>query len=100
MALSARKEIDKKRALLDIANKAPLLPVEYREEFFGLFDECVVKAIELRLRKLPPPELEAALPQDRPRRPNPGSANRESTENIRKTRAGDALLFPRPRQGD
>jgi tetratricopeptide (TPR) repeat protein len=64
MALSARKEIDKKRALLDIANKAPLLPVEYREEFFGLFDECVIKAIELRLRKLPPPELEAALAED------------------------------------
>jgi len=64
MALSSRKEIDKKRALLDIANKAPLLPVEYREEFFGLFDECVVKAIELRLRKLPPPELEAAIAED------------------------------------
>jgi tetratricopeptide (TPR) repeat protein len=64
LVLTSRKEIDKDRELLEIAAKAPLLPVEYREEFFGLFDECAVKAVELRLRKLPPPELEAAIAED------------------------------------
>ncbi|MGB8848561.1 MAG: tetratricopeptide repeat protein [Candidatus Acidiferrales bacterium] len=64
LVMTSRKEIDKDRALLEIAAKAPLLPVEYREEFFGLFDECAVKAVELRLRKLPPPELEAAMAED------------------------------------
>ncbi len=64
LVLTSRKEIDKDRALLEIAAKAPLLPMEYREEFFGLFDECAVKAVELRVRKLPPPELEAAIAED------------------------------------
>jgi hypothetical protein len=64
MVLRARPELDKKSALLSIAAKAPLLPREYREDFFGLFDECFVKAVELRLNRLSPADLEAALAED------------------------------------
>jgi hypothetical protein len=60
----SRMEIDKKRELLEVASKAPLLPLEYRDEFFALFDECAVRAIEMRVKKLSPAEQEAAMDQD------------------------------------
>ena len=64
MVLRSRQELDKKSALLNIAAKAPLLPRAYREDFFGLFDECFVKAVELRLNRLSAADLESALTED------------------------------------
>jgi tetratricopeptide (TPR) repeat protein len=64
MVLRSRQELDKKSALLSIAAKAPLLPRAYREDFFGLFDECFVKAVELRLNRLSAADLESALAED------------------------------------
>jgi len=54
----------KKRALLTIAASAPRLPVEYDNDFISLMDECLIKAVELRLRHLMGPQLEAALHDD------------------------------------
>jgi Tetratricopeptide repeat len=54
----------KKRALLTLAASAPRLPVEYDNDFISLIDECLIKAVELRLRHLTGPELEAALHGD------------------------------------
>jgi tetratricopeptide (TPR) repeat protein len=64
MVLRARPELQKKNSLLDIAAKAPLLPLAYRQDFFGLVDECFVKAIELRLNRVSPTDLEAAMTED------------------------------------
>ncbi len=64
MVLRSRRELDAKSALLSIAAKAPLLPRAYREDFFGLFDECFVKAVELRLNRLSAADLESALAED------------------------------------
>lgn len=61
MVLRNRPAIYKKRALLTIAAAAPQLPVEYDNDFISLMDECLVKAVELRLRRLSGPQLEAAL---------------------------------------
>jgi Tetratricopeptide repeat len=61
VVLRNRPLVDTKRALLRVAAAAPRLPVEYRDDFIGLMDECLVKAVELRLRHLKPEELEAAL---------------------------------------
>lgn len=64
MVLRSRQELQKKNSLLEIAAKAPLLPLAYRQDFFGLVDECFVKAIELRLNRVSPADLEAALNED------------------------------------
>ena len=64
MVLRSRRELEKKNSLLEIAAKAPLLPLAYRQDFFGLVDECFVKAIELRLNRVSPTDLEAALNED------------------------------------
>jgi len=61
LVLRERPAIDAKRSLLEIAAAAPLLPVEYREDFVALVDECLIKAAELRLRRPAPAALEAAL---------------------------------------
>jgi tetratricopeptide (TPR) repeat protein len=54
----------KKRALLTVAASAPRLPAEYDNDFISLMDECLIKAVELRLRHLAGPQLEAALHED------------------------------------
>jgi tetratricopeptide (TPR) repeat protein len=56
--------VQTKSALLSIAARAPRLPVEYRSDFVALTDECLIKAVELRLRRLSPEQLEAALNSD------------------------------------
>ncbi len=61
--LRYRPAVDTKRALLNIAGRAPQLPVEYRDDFVALTDECLIKAVELRLRHLAPDQMEAALKQ-------------------------------------
>jgi tetratricopeptide (TPR) repeat protein len=64
LVLRNRPLIYKKRALLAVAARAPRLPVEYDNDFISLMDECLIKAVELRLRHLSGPQLEAALRDD------------------------------------
>jgi hypothetical protein len=49
------------RPLLDFAARAPRLPVEYRDDFRSFFTECLVRAVELRLRRPAPEKLAAAI---------------------------------------
>ena len=64
LTLRYQQVISTRRALLDIADRAPQLPPAYHDDLVGLFDECLVRAAELRLKKLPPDRLEAALHAD------------------------------------
>jgi tetratricopeptide (TPR) repeat protein len=61
LPLRYRKQVEGKSALLNIAARAPRLPTEYRTDFLSFTDECLIKAVELRLRHLTPEKLEAAL---------------------------------------
>ena len=49
--------------LLEYAARAPLLPVDMRDDYSGFFDECLVRAVELRLRHLSPAALASAIDQ-------------------------------------
>jgi tetratricopeptide (TPR) repeat protein len=59
--LNNRSLIQRKAALLNIAAKAPHLPPEYQSDFLALTDECFIKSVELRLQRLTPEQLEAAM---------------------------------------
>jgi tetratricopeptide (TPR) repeat protein len=61
LPLQYRKDVSAKADLLDVAAKAPRLPVVYQKDFLAFADECLIKAVELRLRRLPPEQLEVAL---------------------------------------
>jgi hypothetical protein len=61
LPLRHRKEVESKSALLNVAARAPRLPVQYQTDFLALTDECLVKAVELRLRHLSPAQLDSAL---------------------------------------
>ena len=43
--------------LLFIADRAPNLPYEYRTDLTSFFDECFVRAVEFRVRRLPAAQL-------------------------------------------
>ena len=64
LPLRVRTVVQTKSALLDIAARAPRLPVEYQSDFLAFTDECLIKAVELRLHRLSPDRLEAALNDD------------------------------------
>ncbi len=64
LTLKYQQVISTRRALLEVANRAPQLPLAYRDDLVGLFDECLVRAAELRLEKLPPNRVEATLHED------------------------------------
>jgi hypothetical protein len=64
LTLRYQQVISTRRALLDVADRAPQLPPAYRDDLVGLFDECLVRAAELRLEKLTPDRLEATLHAD------------------------------------
>jgi len=64
LPLRDRLLLNKKGALLDVAARAPQLPPEYQNDFDALADECLVKAVELRMRKLPPDQTESVLKED------------------------------------
>jgi hypothetical protein len=59
--LRYRPVVDTKRALLSTAARAPQLPQEYHDDFVSLVDECLIKAVELRLRHLSADRLEEEL---------------------------------------
>jgi len=64
IVLRNRMAIQKKAALLQIAARAPELPMEYQNDFVSFVDECFVRAVDLRVRNLPANELEADLAKD------------------------------------
>jgi Tetratricopeptide repeat len=51
------KELAADAGLLQIAARAPRLPEQFRDHFTAFFTECLVRAVELRLRHLPPAQL-------------------------------------------
>ena len=50
-----------KRPLLDIAVHAPRLPIEFKDDFPSFFTECLVRAVELRLQRLSPGQIESRI---------------------------------------
>lgn len=50
-----------KRPLYEVAAKAPRLSPDLKDDFPSWFAECTVRAVEIRLRRLSPSEIEAAL---------------------------------------
>jgi hypothetical protein len=64
LVLKDRNDLQSKSELLNIAARAPQLPEEFKTDFVSYVDECVVKAVELRLRELPVAEQENVLRQD------------------------------------
>jgi tetratricopeptide (TPR) repeat protein len=63
IAIRYRVEASRLSPLLEIAVHAPLLPVDMHDDFPAFFDECLVRAVELRLRKLAPEDLSLAMDQ-------------------------------------
>ena len=61
LVIRHRNLLDPKASLLNVAAAAPRLPIEYRDDFVAFTDECLIKAVELRLRRLTGAPLEAAL---------------------------------------
>jgi hypothetical protein len=53
-----------KRPLFEAAATAPRLAPDLKEDFASYFAECLVRAVELRLKKMSPGEWEAALGRD------------------------------------
>lgn len=64
LPLQYRQEVERKKELLQAAARAPQLPVPYRDDFLGFADECLIKAVELRLRRLSSQQLDGALAAD------------------------------------
>ena len=63
IAIRYRVQASKASPLLEFAAHAPLLPVDLHDDFSAFFDECLVRAVELRLRRLSPTELASAIDQ-------------------------------------
>jgi tetratricopeptide (TPR) repeat protein len=63
MAIQHRAEASKASPLLEYAARAPRLPVEFHDDYSAFFDECLVRAVELRLRHLAPADLASAIDQ-------------------------------------
>lgn len=63
LALRYRSVVAAKQPLLNLAARAPQLPDEYKQDFPSFLTECLVRAVELRLRRLPPEKLARAVDQ-------------------------------------
>jgi hypothetical protein len=53
-----------KRPLYEVALHAPRLPADLRDDYPSYFAECLVRAVELKLRRMSPGERDAALDTD------------------------------------
>jgi TolA-binding protein len=53
-----------KRPLYEAATHAPRLESDLKEDFASYFAECLVRAVELKLKRLSPGEREAAMDRD------------------------------------
>lgn len=63
LPLRYRAIVDSRKPLLNIAARAPRLPNEFKEDFATFFTENLVRAAELRLRRLKKPEAELVFSQ-------------------------------------
>ncbi len=63
MAIRYRTEAARASPLLEYAAHAPRLPVEFHDDYSAFFDECLVRAVELRLRHLAPADLASEIDQ-------------------------------------
>ena len=63
MAIRYRAEAARASPLLEYAARAPRLPVEFHDDYSAFFSECLVRAVELRLRHLAPGDLASAIDQ-------------------------------------
>ena len=63
LAIRYRAQAAKASPLLELAARAPQLPVDLRDDFSAFFDECLVRAVELRLRRLSPADLANSIDQ-------------------------------------
>ena len=65
LALAHHPAVAGRKALLDAAARAPRLPQQFRNDIEALADECLVRAVELRIRlrihRLPPAQALAAV---------------------------------------
>jgi len=61
LPLRYRDQLQAKSALLNIAGRAPRLPAQYQSDFISFADECLIKAVELRIENPPAAQLEKAL---------------------------------------
>lgn len=52
-----RDKLIREEPLLFLADRAPNLPYEYHTDLTSFFDECFVRAVESRVRRLPPAQL-------------------------------------------
>jgi hypothetical protein len=53
-----------KRPVFDVATRAPRLPADLRDDLPSYFAECLVRAAELKLKRMSPGEREAAIDTD------------------------------------
>ena len=53
-----------KRPVFDVATRAPRLPADLRDDLPSYFAECLVRAVELKLKRMSPGEREAAIDTD------------------------------------
>jgi hypothetical protein len=53
-----------KEPLFEVAAKAPRMPEDLRDDFFSWFSECLVRSVELKLKRTSPGEREAAINGD------------------------------------
>ena len=53
-----------KRPVYDMGAKAPRLPAELKDDLSSYFAECLVRAVELKLKRMSPGEREAAMDLD------------------------------------
>ena len=53
-----------KRPVYDVAAKAPRLPAELKDDLSSYFAECMVRAVELKLKRMSPGERESAMDMD------------------------------------
>jgi hypothetical protein len=64
LPLRFRAVTQSKRLFLHYAARAPRLPAEYKDDFDAFLTECLVKAVELRLKKQSPQELAVAIERE------------------------------------
>jgi len=58
LALKYAPEIQQKQSLSSIARQAPALSLDFKEDFPLLLTECLIKAVELRMDKVPKDEAQ------------------------------------------
>jgi hypothetical protein len=61
IAIRYRTEAARAFPVLEYAARAPRLPVSLRDDYAAFFDECLIRAVELRLRHLSPADLSSAI---------------------------------------